>query len=86
MAYPKGFEPLLTRLRRDSVEIATKKDVWRTLPGDLTKALGLTHRPIKNPHTRWGFFIGLPERIRTFDLQSRSLTRYPAVPRVDRSR
>ena len=26
---------------------------------------------------------GLPERIRTFDLQSRSLTRYPAVPRVD---
>ena len=29
------------------------------------------------------FFVGLPERIRTFDLQSRSLTRYPAVPRVD---
>ena len=28
-------------------------------------------------------FFGLPERIRTFDLQSRSLTRYPAVPRVD---
>ncbi len=28
-------------------------------------------------------FVGLPERIRTFDLQSRSLTRYPAVPRVD---
>ena len=27
--------------------------------------------------------IGLPERIRTVDLQSRSLTRYPAVPRVD---
>ena len=27
--------------------------------------------------------FGLPERIRTFDLQSRSLTRYPAVPRVD---
>ena len=30
-----------------------------------------------------GFSVGLPERIRTFDLQSRSLTRYPAVPRVD---
>ncbi len=29
-------------------------------------------------------FCGLPERIRTFDLQSRSLTRYPAVPRVGR--
>ena len=29
------------------------------------------------------FFCGLPERIRTFDLQSRSLTRYPAVPRVE---
>ena len=28
-------------------------------------------------------FVGLPERIRTFDLQSRSLTRYPAVPRAD---
>ena len=28
-------------------------------------------------------WFGLPERIRTFDLQSRSLTRYPAVPRVD---
>ena len=28
------------------------------------------------------FSVGLPERIRTFDLQSRSLTRYPAVPRV----
>ena len=27
--------------------------------------------------------FGLPERIRTADLQSRSLTRYPAVPRVD---
>ena len=27
--------------------------------------------------------FGLPERIRTFDLQSRSLTRYPAVPRAD---
>ena len=27
--------------------------------------------------------IGLPERIRTAGLQSRSLTRYPAVPRVD---
>ena len=29
-------------------------------------------------------FVGLPERIRTFDLQSRSLTRYPAVPRADK--
>ena len=29
-------------------------------------------------------FFGLPERIRTFDLQSRSLTRYPAVPRVEK--
>ena len=28
-------------------------------------------------------FFGLPEQIRTVDLQSRSLTRYPAVPRVD---
>ena len=27
-------------------------------------------------------FSGLPERIRTFGLQSRSLTRYPAVPRA----
>ena len=28
-------------------------------------------------------FSGLPEWIRTIDLQSRSLTRYPAVPRAD---
>ena len=28
-------------------------------------------------------FFGLPEQIRTVDLQSRSLTRYPAVPRVE---
>ena len=27
--------------------------------------------------------FGLPERIRTAGLQSRSLTRYPAVPRAD---
>ena len=30
------------------------------------------------------FRLGLPDRIRTYGLQSRSLTRYPAVPRVDR--
>ena len=29
------------------------------------------------------FFYGLPGRIRTCDLESRSLTRYPAVPRAD---
>ena len=29
------------------------------------------------------FLVGLPARIRTADLQSRSLTRYPAVPQVD---
>ncbi len=28
-------------------------------------------------------FSGLPDRIRTCDLQSRSLTRYPAVPRAE---
>ena len=27
--------------------------------------------------------FGLPDRIRTYDLKSRSLARYPAVPRVD---
>ena len=27
--------------------------------------------------------FGLPDRIRTCDLKSRSLARYPAVPRVD---
>ena len=29
------------------------------------------------------FFVGLPDRIRTCDLKSRSLARYPAVPRAD---
>ena len=44
----------------------------------------LAHRASQTEkHPVWGAFLfGLPERIRTFDLQSRSLTRYPAVPRV----
>ena len=46
------------------------------------KLLVLASRPTKRPRCA-GPFVGLPERIRTFDLQSRSLTRYPAVPRVD---
>ncbi len=37
----------------------------------------------KRPRRAGPLGFGLPERIRTFDLQSRSLTRYPAVPRVD---
>ena len=45
------------------------------------KLLVLTSKPTKRPRYA-GPFVGLPERIRTFDLQSRSLTRYPAVPRV----
>ena len=45
------------------------------------KLLVLASRPTKRPRCA-GPFVGLPERIRTFDLQSRSLTRYPAVPRV----
>ena len=43
---------------------------------------------IQTNQTTWtaqvpSMFFGLPERIRTADLQSRSLTRYPAVPRAD---
>ncbi len=38
---------------------------------------------IKNTENRVLGIFGLPERIRTVDLQSRSLTRYPAVPRAD---
>ena len=38
---------------------------------------------IKKNEVIASFFFGLPERIRTFDLQSRSLTRYPAEPRAD---
>ena len=34
-------------------------------------------------HTPYDGLFGLPDRIRTCDLESRSLTRYPAVPRVD---
>ena len=38
----------------------------------------------KNPPSyESGFLFGLPDRIRTCDLKSRSLARYPAVPRVD---
>ena len=36
----------------------------------------------KSESERFRIF-GLPERIRTAGLQSRSLTRYPAVPRAD---
>ena len=35
----------------------------------------------KTPHKKRG--VGLPDRIRTYGLESRSLARYPAVPRVD---
>ena len=31
------------------------------------------------------FFVDLPDRIRTCDLKSRSLARYPAMPRVVRA-
>ena len=37
----------------------------------------------KKPPLATFFFYGLPGRIRTCDLESRSLTRYPAVPRAD---
>ena len=44
--------------------------------------------PVDKPKTkstaRVLFVFGLPDRIRTYGLQSRSLTRYPAVPRVDK--
>ena len=50
--------------------------------GASTLFLGLSNRPNQKTPTSGAFWFGLPERIRTFDLQSRSLTRYPAVPRV----
>ncbi len=37
----------------------------------------------KGHHEGAPFCFGLPDRIRTYDLKSRSLARYPAVPRVD---
>ena len=37
----------------------------------------------KKPSRVTWLFSGLPDWIRTIDLQSRSLTRYPAVPRAD---
>ena len=52
-------------------------------PGDSIGGLTVANRPTENPLHRRGFSVGLPERIRTADLQSRSLTRYPAVPRVE---
>ena len=54
--------------RTERKEINEKRREKRTKKGKLLRDFPL---------------FGLPERIRTFDLQSRSLTRYPAVPRVD---
>ena len=59
-----------------------EKAVTYFLLGASTQALVLTNRPKKKTPLCEVLFFGLPERIRTFDLQSRSLTRYPAVPRV----
>ena len=53
------------------------------LLGASTHSLSLSNRPNQKAPTSGALWFGLPERIRTFDLQSRSLTRYPAVPRVD---
>ncbi len=61
---------------------AAKADFPFCSLGASTQLLALTSRPTEKTPTRGVFSIGLPERIRTFDLQSRSLTRYPAVPRV----
>ncbi len=50
------------RLRRGSVEIATKKEVRRVLPGDLTKGLGLTNRATeKPPHKAGAFLLAYPK-------------------------
>ena len=38
---------------------------------------------VRNLTVKRFLLFGLPERIRTFVLKSRSLARYPAVPRVD---
>ena len=52
--------------------------------GSLTQPLvPIRYGKQKIPHNVWDFLFGLPDRIRTCGLQSRSLTRYPAVPRVD---
>ena len=76
-------ERILNRaLARRGQEAPPKKYVACFLPGASTQILVLTNRPNKKTPTSGVFLFGLPERIRTFDLQSRSLTRYPAVPRV----
>ena len=64
-------------------------DRTRTYVGKVTViAIVLIGRPlligkIKTTPQGGDFRLGLPDRIRTYGLQSRSLTRYPAVPRVD---
>ena len=72
LAYPKGY----ARKRVDTV------NGMRTFCARISRKVELCDKQQKN--TQVGVsFVGLPERIRTFDLQSRSLTRYPAVPRVE---
>ena len=69
MAYPIGFEQYSKSLR-DCGE-----------PFQMSRS----SRQKATDRARRFVAFGLPDRIRTDDLQSRSLTRYPAEPRVDYS-
>ncbi len=57
------------------------KMMWAS-PNDVVSANADTNEKSTSFCRNLSIF-GLPDRIRTYGLQSRSLTRYPAVPRVD---
>ena len=78
MACPTGFG-LARPTRQGLAALDSPPDCQFT-----TAPLRILSSKKKKAHTRCTFFFfGLPDRIRTCDLQSRSLTRYPAEPRAD---
>ncbi len=90
---PQGAPFYVWPARQDSILRAQRAPVGR----DLTiPRIVIQHAPfesslliaIREKGARKGrpFTYGLPDRIRTCDLESRSLTRYPAVPRAESRR
>ena len=84
MAYPKGRRTQCAYSPRKRFALTSKLPMQLAFVALRAAKLRLPPQAVKEKAPQTGcFFFGLPERIRTFDLQSRSLTRYPAVPRVE---
>ena len=76
------FEKIVN-IKLESRPIQTDQEQLHTPRRGVTFLCTISSKANQKRGTSPLFWFGLPERIRTVDLQSRSLTRYPAVPRVD---